>query len=226
MTDHFLYLDETGSVDFNPASGDYFSIGSALFSGDPSQAIWRGHLLRAELESRNVNLPKGFHAVHDSQRTRGEVFSLIGELPPGRIDATHLLKENAYDSIRSAGKPRLYKMALYLHLKYVMPQVAKAGDRVFVIAGTIHLTKGTTSAAKGALEDICRQLSGGATVVPCLWEARSSWGIQVADYCMWALQRDMDGKACQWFPEVVEPLLVSNFFPWGSAEAQEDRLSR
>lgn len=216
MTDYYVYVDETGSADYNKKSGEYFSVGSVAYEGDHRDPLWRGFQLRADLEARGVHLPTGFHAADDSRATRNEVFEAIKQFPPMRFDATHLLKENAYDSVRKEGKTRLYHLALYIHLKHVLQLLGGVGDRVFVIAGTIHLTKGTAQAAKGALEDVCRQSSKlNRPVIPCLWEARTSWGIQVADYCLWALQREIAGKPCQWFPSVVKPLQASDFYPWG-----------
>lgn len=214
MTDYYVYIDETGSCDYSQASGPRFAIGSATYQGDHRDAIWEGIQLRTRLESKGVALPQGFHAVDDSKHTRDAVFDVIQRHPPARIDSTYLTKAKAYPSVRLRGKPYLYQLALFQHLKHVIPRVSLEGDHVYVIAGTIHLTKGTLTATRTALTDVCAQLGGRRTITPCLWEARSSWGIQVADYCLWALQREMDGKPCQWYQPVVDPLLRSNFGPW------------
>lgn len=213
MASVYVYLDETGSLDYRSSAGPRFAVGSATFAGDHKDAMWAGFDLRTRLESRGIHLERGFHAVDDSHATRAEVFGIIAA-HPCRFDSTYLTKAKAYPSVQAKGKPYLYQMALYQHLKHVVPQVSKDGDEVYVIAGTIHLVRNTVKAARAALTSVCQQLAGARAITPCLWEARSSWGIQVADYCLWALQREMDGKPCRWYPSVVAPVLASNYGPW------------
>lgn len=213
MADIYIYLDETGSCDYSQASGPRFAVGSATYTGDHRDAVWDGLQMRCEMERRGINLPQGFHAVNDSNRTRHQVFELIKKHPP-RFDSTFLTKAKAYPSVQARGKPYLYQMAMYQHLKHVVPLVSGPGDDVFVIAGTIHLIKSGVKAAREAIQSVCSQLSYDRDVTGCLWEARSSWGIQVADYCCWALQRSMDQKTCTWYDTVVEDLLHSNYGPW------------
>ena len=141
------------------------------------------------------------------------MFSTIATHPP-RFDATYLTKAHARGYVKVKGKPYLYQMAVYQHLKYIVPRVSAPGDSVFVLAGSINLTKSTAKAARLAVQDVCAQMPANRTVTGCMWEARSSWGIQVADYCLWALQRELDGKPCQWYPTVVQPIQRSCYGPW------------
>ncbi|MGL4338858.1 MAG: hypothetical protein ACRCSP_00330 [Rhodoglobus sp.] len=114
MADVYLYADETGNLDFDGADkvggSTYFGFGTAVFPDDHGNALWAGLRLRARMESHDVRLPKGFHAVNDSSHTRAEMFAEVGTQAP-RIDATLLLKANAYENVRAAGEMRLYKMA-------------------------------------------------------------------------------------------------------------------
>ncbi|WP_179229175.1 DUF3800 domain-containing protein [Parenemella sanctibonifatiensis] len=214
MAEFYVYLDETGSPDYSEASGPRFAIGSATFEGDHRDSIWEGFQLRARLESEGIRLEKGFHAADDSRRTRGDVFAVIQEQPPSRFDFTYLTKAKAYPSVRAKGKPYLYQLALFLHLKHLVPSFAHAGDRVRDRRHDPPDEEHSQRGARVALADVCEQLSFDKTVTACLWEARSSWGIQVADYCSWAMQREMDDKPCQWYPTVVQPLTESSYGPW------------
>lgn len=58
---------------------------------------------------------------------------------------------------------------------------------------------------------------GDRIIVPCIWDAPSSWGIQVADYALWAVQRQLEGRTGKWLDTCVEPTLRSIFMPWGKA---------
>lgn len=214
MADIFMYADETGDLDMTGSVGasQYFGFGTAVFAGDHGHHLWEGLELRCALEAKGVRLPRGFHAKNDSHTTRTQVFDLIRRQRP-RLDTTFLLKANAYPTIKQAGQVRLYKMAWYLHFKEIARRVSNVGDRLFVIIGMLQ-THNKRDAIRHALEDVCGQV-GGRTIVPCIWDAPSSWGIQVADYGLWAVQRKVEGRDCPWFDACVRPTLRTTFMPWG-----------
>ncbi len=215
MATHYLYLDETGTLDFEGRPGEeYFGVGTAHFEDDHRDAIWEGHQLRIRLEANGVKVPKGLHAKNDSHPTRGDVYSNIATQDV-RFEATLLKKSAAYPNVRAAGKVRLYKMAIWLHLKYVIPRVSAVGDRVFVIAGHLQ-TSGRRDAIRHAVDDVCEQNAVGRIVVPCIWEAQSSWGIQAADYALWRVQRQAEGKPVPGYANTIDGQLGSRFHPWGA----------
>lgn len=216
MTDVFLYADETGDLDMSgsPGTSTYFGFGTATFADGHGAEVWEGMRLRCHLESRGIRLPRGMHAKNDSHATRCEVFDLIRAQGP-RFDTTFLLKQKAFDRVRQAGQVRLYKLAWYLHLKEIARQVSSRGDRVFVIVGSLQ-THNKRDAIRHAIEDVCGQIKE-RTIVPRIWDAPSAWGIQVADYALWATQRTIEGRACPWFDSCVNPTLQSRFMPWGQA---------
>ena len=217
MADVYIYADETGNLDFDGASKQggsaYFGFGTAVFRKDHGEYLWRGLRLRASLEQQGVTLPKGFHAVNDSNRTRALVFEELHAQKP-RIDATLLLKANAYDYIRRAGEMRLYKMAWYLHFKHVAAQVSAEGDTLYVIVSTLS-TKARQTQASAALRDVCAQMKRESVL--CVWDAGTSWGLQIADYALWAIQRRADGGAGTWWDDYVRASATSMFFPWSTA---------
>lgn len=198
-----MYADETGDLDMSgsPGASTYFGFGTATFVGQHGAEIWDGFELRARLTQRGLHLPKGLHAVYDTPATRNEVFGVIAQQNV-RFDTTFLRKGNAYQSIKNAGQLYLYKLAWFLHFKYVVEQVTAPGDT-------------QTGSARAALQDVCGQFSYNRTIVLCVWDAATSWGVQVADYGLWATQRVVEGRSCPWFDPVVKPRLASKFAPWG-----------
>jgi hypothetical protein len=182
-----------------------------VFDHDHGDDMWQGLRLRASLERRGLNLPHGFHAVNDSNNTRGEMFDVIARQAP-RFDTTFLCKANAYDSVRARGEMYLYKMAWYQHLKFVAPKVTNADDTLYVIVGTFG-TKARATQAREAVRDVCNQVD--RRIVLCVWEAATSWGLQVADYGLWAEHRVLLGKNCYWYEESIKPTMSSSFLPWG-----------
>lgn len=215
MADHYLYLDETGTLDFEDRPGEcFFGVGTAHFPGEHGSALWQGHQLRCELEARGIHLQKGLHAKNDSAATRAQVYRLIAEQAP-RVDVTMLKKAKAYSYVQAAGKVRLYKLALWMHLKYVIPLISLQGDRIFVVVGHLQ-TSSRREAIRNAVSDVCAQLQNTREVVPCIWDAPTSWGIQVADYALWRVQRQLEGKTVPPYTDAIDSTIKSVHKPWGS----------
>lgn len=215
VTDVFLYADETGNLDYEAGVGNgespYFGFGTAAFTGDHGAQLFRGLATRAALSAAGLDLPGGFHAKNDTTLTRQAMFDLIQASAP-RFDMTFLCKPNAYQSVKDRGQMYLYKMAWYLHLKEVALRVSSSTDKLYVVAGTFG-TKRRATEARQALTDVCHQVNRDITL--CVWESASSWGLQVADYGLWAAHRNMVGRSSGWFHDAVEPNIRTSFRPWG-----------
>lgn len=212
MTTVYMYADETGDLGFD-SDAAHFGMGTATYTGDHRDAIWEGFQLRTELEASGVRLQKGLHAKNDSRSTRAAMFKLIRHQAP-RFDTTFLTKEKAYASVRAKGPVYLYQLAFYLHFKEILRRVSRPGDHVYVIAGHLQ-TKAKRNAIIDAISDVCKQIATDRIVTPCVWEAQSSWGIQVADYGLWSTQRVLIGRSSQWHDDAVEPTLQTRFMPLG-----------
>ncbi len=213
-----MYADETGNLDYDVSAGKqgastYFGFGTAVFDREHGKELWDGLCLRARLESRGLNLPRGFHAKNDTQATKSEMFSLIKEQQP-RFDLTFLLKENAYAGVRERGEMGLYRMAWYLHFKEIAKQVAEADDTLYAIVSSFG-THARATAARAAIREVCDQVS--RRIVLCVWDGATSWGLQVADYGLWAAQRVLEGRRCGWWEPCVKPTVQSFFLPWNRA---------
>ena len=213
-----MYVDETGNLDYDGSgkagASQYFGFGSAVFDRAHGEEMFRSMRLRAALERNGVSLMNGFHAVEDGHRTKTDVFKEIHAQRP-RFDTTFLLKANALPHVRNAGQMRLYQMAWFLHFKEVAKQVSEPADTLFVIAGSFG-TRARQKIAGAALTDVCNQVD--REIVLCVWTAASSWGLQVADYGLWATQRALEGRTCTWFEPYVQPTLRTEFLPWGGAQ--------
>lgn len=213
----YLYADETGNLDYNaptsPTESGYFGFETALFTDDHGDALWKGHELRTGLAAKGLHLPGGFHAKNDRVATRNEMFAVIRDLAP-RIDTTFLYKPNAYASVKARGQMYLYKIAWYLHIKEVVLRVSTTRDRLVIVAGSFG-TKERASQAREAVQDVCDQINRDITL--CVWDAPTSWGLQVADYALWGVHRNLVGKGGAWFLDSVKPSLKTTFMPWGSA---------
>jgi hypothetical protein len=215
----YIYADETGNLDYDVAkqgASEYFGFGTAVFGSDHPDALWGGLELRARLAQGDagrtgVGLPRGFHAVQDTVETKIAMFKEIARQAP-RFDTTFLLKRNAHVQVRDAGPMRLYKMAWFLHFKWIAGEVSSPGDTLIVIVASFG-TKARQREAESALKDVCHQMGRKFTL--CIWDANSSWGIQVADHGLWATQRYLEGRSGTWYADYIEGLNKSMFAPWG-----------
>lgn len=213
----YLYADETGNLDYkavtSPTESGYFGFGTAMFADEHGDAIWKGHVLRTGLAEKGFQLPGGFHAKNDSVATRNEMFAVIRDLAP-RVDTTFLYKPNAYPSVQAKGQMYLYKLAWYLHIKEVALRVSTPNNSLVIIAGSFG-TKERATQARNAIQDVCNQIDRRITL--CVWDAPTSWGLQVADYVLWGVHRELVGKGGAWFQDSVKPSLETVFKPWGAA---------
>jgi hypothetical protein len=213
----YLYADETGNLDYNafgtPTESGYFGFGTTMFRDDHGDVLWKGHELRTRLAAAGLQVTGGFHAIKDTIATRNEMFETIKELAP-RIDTTFLYKPNAYDYVKARGQMHLYKMAWYLHIKEVAIRVSNPSDKLVIVAGSFG-TKERAKQAHEAIQDVCGQISRSVTL--CIWDASTSWGLQIADYALWSVHRHLVGKGGTWFTECIQPSLSTMFFPWRKA---------
>ena len=85
-------------------------------------------------------------------------------------------------------------------------------DELFVIVAEFG-TKRVRKIAYEAVKEVRQQIDRNITL--CVWTAPSSWGLQIADYGLWAVQRHLEGKKCTWFTPCIKPNLASLFTPWG-----------
>jgi len=185
MADIYVFADEAGNFDFSRGrdATRYFILTTVTMS---DCSIGERLLeLRRNLTWRGYELPNAFHAAEDAQVVRDEVFELIAQ-GDYRIDATIFDKPKAQPQLQS--ESRLYKMAWYLHFKYVAPRIATNADRLMVTAASIG-TKTRRKRFHDALRDVVQQVSTANSFQTAFWLAESDPCLQVADYCCWAVQR-------------------------------------
>ena len=209
MADRYVFSDEAGNFDFSRQSGAsrYFILGTVtandcLIGDDLLQ-------LRRELGWRGQHLDKVFHATDDPQAVRDEVFRVLrrGNF---RVDATILEKSKAQLHLRQ--ESALYKMAWYLHFKHVGPLIANPDDRMFVVASRLG-TKKKRGSFHSAVDDVVRQVSVCSSHRVAFWPAESDPCLQVADYCVWAIQRKWERGDSRSY-DLIKDKVESEFDVW------------
>lgn len=212
MADIYVFADETGDLGYNSDRGSqYFGFGTASYISGATPNFDEAYKLRCSLELKGFSLKEGFHASNDRWFIRNEIFNLIASNPP-RFDFTFLNKRNAYAYVKERGDLHLYGLAWGMHFKTIAQQVASADDTIYSVMGDIQ-----TRSKKREIEQVLRNIASEVPdrkIVPIIWNSRSSWGLQVADYGLWEAQRILNHEKTEWWNRCIEPNHKSFFMPW------------
>jgi hypothetical protein len=210
MADIYVFADETGDLSYQ-SENRYFGFGTATFFSPESMNFSDAFRLRCRLEAQGLPNIAGFHASVDSNKTRTEVFSLVSAQNP-RFDFTFMDKHEAQNQVRDTGEIYLYKLAWYLHFKRLINQVGAHADTIYAISASIK-TKAKSNSMQMALVDVATQMNH-RKIVPVWWNSNTSWGLQIADYGLWAAQRKLRVGKDTWFDKYVVENTHSIFEPW------------
>jgi len=205
----YVFGDEGGDLTFRskPACSRYFIIGTATM----------GHCkagqdlldLRRELawEGKHLEL---FHASVDKQLVRDRVFELLAASDV-RVDATILDKQKTYDRIR-VNPLYFYKLAWWMHFKYVAPRVCQRQDDLFVVASSLQINR-KKQAVKQAVAEVVQQASPTPRYHAAFFSSVSDPCLQIADYATWAIQRKWEMGDDRSY-KIIEAKVKSHFEPY------------
>jgi len=209
-----VFGDEAGDLAFRPPSegiSRYFIIGTVALD---DCAIGSELLdLRRELAWNGLHLDC-LHATSDKQRVRELVYDIIARRNL-RFDATILDKRKARPY--TYGDPLyFYKLAWYLHFKYVAEEIADARDELLVVASSLQIKrkiKTTKAAIHKAVTEVVNQVSPTVVCHCAFTPAKTDPCLQIADYMTWAIQRKYEVDDLRSY-ERIEHQIKSEFEPF------------
>jgi hypothetical protein len=204
---HF-FVDEAGNFDFSLRRGasKYFVLTSVTMND--CESADRLLDLRRELSWTGHPLTDAFRATSDKQAVRDRVFEAIVQMDL-RVDATVFEKRKTQPDRQPM--LRFYKLAWYLHAKHVMPLACDASDELRVIAASIG-TKKEQIAIGSAINDVVIQCGRKPDITKVAhWPASTDPGLQIADYCCWAIQRKWESEDSRSFDTMKH--LVKTEYP-------------
>lgn len=181
-----LYSDEAGCMTFRRGHNisRYFILCSvALQSDDLLIDLMR---LRRELVWRNEQVGDCFHAATDRQSIRDEVFATLLR-HDFSVQATILEKSKAHAGVTTS-EEKFYRYSWYRHFNDALSGMLGEHSKTLLSAAAIG-TRKQRAIYKAALDDAAKQ-----HLKPNSWTvdfvpASNDLGVQVADYCAWAIQR-------------------------------------
>ncbi len=204
----YIFLDEAGNLDFSVKGTPYFVLASVSmhrpFQVYEALDSYRYNCLESGLGSEH------FHCANDNKHVRDSVFSIIGDcLDAMCIDC--LVVEKAKTGPALQDDMRFYPEMLGYLLKYVIPRELEAGAKdIIVITDTLPVNKKRQAIEKGVKRALAKMLPKGMSYRILHHASRSHYGLQVADYCCWAVHRKWQRKEAIWFDR-IQPAVRSEF---------------
>lgn len=204
----YLFLDEGGNFDFSP-TGTRYSILSSVAMRRPFPTL--GPLDDFKHDCLEYGLDtEYFHCADDNIHVRRKVFELIARhLDSLRIDSLIVEKAKTGPALR-ADEAFYPKMLGYL-LRYVIKlEVVNGVEELIVITDTIPVQKKRRAVEKAIKTALAAMLPAGMRYRILHHASRSHYGLQVADYCNWAVFRKWQ-KGDTEFYDQIRPAIRSEF---------------
>ena len=200
----YVFLDESGNFDFGE-QGSAFFIVTAVTMRRPIEIDSALSEYRYECLDSGWDL-EFFHCAKDGPVVRRRVFEIIREhLNQMQIDFLVVDKSRTEPSSRAP--VRFYPKVVGSLLARVIPRTGvRDGQRVVIVTDRLPV-KRTRLAVERATRDALPGASGGGPRYDLHHhESRSHFGLQVADYCCWAIQRKWSRHDDRYFA-LIEPAL-------------------
>lgn len=204
----YLFLDEAGNFDFSPTGTRYFVL-SSVATQRPFPV--HDHLDNFKHDCLEFGLnTEYFHCADDNPRVRQRVFDLIAaNLSSLRIDSLIVEKPKTGPALRVDS--RFYPEMLGYLLKYVIPRVMNGSvEEVIVITDTIPINRKRQAIEKAIKGALAAMLPAGVRYRILHHASRSHFGLQVADYCNWAVFRKWQ-KGETGYYDLIKPAIRSEY---------------
>ena len=196
----YIFLDEAGNFDFS-ANGTRYFVLTSVSAQRPFH--WFASLDDLKYDCIEYGLENEyFHCSNDNRYVRSGVFSAIKDnLDKLRIDSLIVDKREVSPALREDRS--FYPEMLGVLLKFVMPRELVSGvDSVIVITDTIPINRKRKAIERGIRNSLSTMLPPRMKYRILHHNSRSHYGLQVADYCCWAIHRKWQTGESDWFDQI------------------------
>ena len=183
----YVFLDESGNLDFSPSGTRHFVLTSV--------SVRRPFKINAVLDGYKYDCidygleQERFHCAHDNRHVRSRVFDIISNGLNG-MDIDSLIVEKRKTGPALTVEIRFYPEMLGYLLKYVLNrQSIGQADEVVIITDTIPLKRKRQAIEKAVKLTLGNMLPKNPKYRIVHHDSRSHYGLQIADYCCWAVFR-------------------------------------
>ncbi len=222
----YVFLDESGNLDFGAAGSRYFVL-TGVSLRRPSLAFkslddYKHHCLEAGPDIEY------FHAYRDGKPVRSRMFDLISShLDEMTIDCLIVEKAKTHPALREDRS--FYSEMLGRLLKLILPHELSAGgaEQVIAITDSIPVNRKRQAVEKAIRTTLTSTLPRGMKYRVLHHQSRSHYGLQVADYCCWAVFRKWQTGDLAWYnlirPAVKNELEVHAPSPGTGGDRRPER---
>lgn len=185
----YLFLDESGNFDFS-VNGTKYLILTSVSMRRHFPAIAGLDAYRYDCLEEGTDI-EYFHCASDKWPVRNAVFELIAaELDAMRIDCLVAEKRKARPELREGDSLRVYPWMLGYFMRRLVDEERRAGtQRLIAITDFIPHARKRKAIEKHVKSATSRLQVPGIQYRLLHHASRSHLGLQVADYCSWAIQR-------------------------------------
>ena len=181
----YIFLDESGNLDFSPTGTKYFVL-TSVSTVRPFGFYDSLESLKYELLERGWD-GEYFHCSDDNKFVKKQIFDIVADHSK-ELQIDSLIVEKAKTDPALTEDRRFYPEMLGYLLKFVLQSRAHSQAReIIVITDTVPVRKrrrSVESAARGALKAMLPQSQSYRLLHH---SSRAHYGLQVADYCCWAI---------------------------------------
>ena len=198
----YIFLDESGNFDFSLSGTRYFVLTSVSMKRPFPVAMPMDDYKHDRLEY-GLDL-EYFHCYRDGKTVRSRALELIaGHLDGMRIDCL-VVEKAKVEPMLQEDRRRFYRESLTHLLKLILPVELDDDDveKVIVITDTIPVNKKRRAIERGVRTALRGALSTGMKYRVLHHQSRSHYGLQVADYCCWAIFRKWQTGERTWYDRI------------------------
>lgn len=196
----YVFLDESGNLDFNSSGSRYFVLTSVSLVR-PFPWVTKLDNLKYDCIEFGHDL-EAFHCAQDKWPIRTKVFDIIAtDLDAIIIDYLVVDKPKTAPEYQDAG--RFYSFMLDHLLSHVVTSnPCTRSHKTIVITDTIPVKKKRQLTERKIRRAFMAMAPPGRQFSILHHDSRSHYGLQVADYCSWALYRKLQEGDSKYFDKV------------------------
>lgn len=183
------FVDESGDLSNYSNTGSKYFLCTAVLMYD-YLSINQLSELRLALEHEGFPIPSGFHAKNDPRPRRKRVFDLLSKQSL-YIHCVALKKEKVFPKLRT-DEAFVYRIACRLLFNSLFSHfLADCDDHSIVFS---NYSEGEIARRLRAYQTQLIQEFGSVhnSKRIAFWDSASNEGLQIADYCSWMIQRNLE----------------------------------
>lgn len=196
----YIFLDESGNFDFRRSGSRYLVMTCVgMCRPFPAWELLDDYKYRCIENGTDIEY---FHCYADSKHLRNAVFNAIAQhLDDMRISCV-VIEKTRISPLMQEPK-RLYQWMLgYLLRRVLAEEVNTEVKDVIVITDTIPVNEKRKAIVKSIQLAVARNQLPNMKYRILHHQSRTNYGLQIADYCCWAIFRKWERGDCAWYDRI------------------------